>query len=36
VYLAGGLPEGKHTLRFGGEFPNIAFRQEITYKLKVV
>jgi hypothetical protein len=36
VYLAGGLPEGKHTLRFGGEFPNIDFRQEITYKLKVV
>jgi hypothetical protein len=36
VYLAQGLPEGKHTLRFGGEFPNIDFRQDITYKLRVV
>jgi hypothetical protein len=36
VYLAQGLPEGKHTLRFGGEFPNINFRQDITYKLRVV
>jgi hypothetical protein len=30
VYLAQGLPEDKHTLRFGGEFPNFNFRQDIT------
>jgi hypothetical protein len=36
VYLPQGLPEGKHTLKFGGEFPKIDFRQDITYKLKVV
>jgi hypothetical protein len=36
VYLPQGLPEGKHTLKFGGEFPNIDFGQDITYKLKVV
>ena len=36
VYLAEGLPEDKYKLRFGGKFPNVDFRQKITYKLIVV
>jgi hypothetical protein len=35
VYLPQGLPEGEYVLQFGGEFPNVGFRQEITYNLTV-
>jgi hypothetical protein len=35
VYLPEGLPEGDYVLEFGGEFPRVGFRQEITYTLIV-
>jgi hypothetical protein len=35
VYLPDGLPEGEYVLEFGGEFPRVGFRQEITYTLIV-
>ncbi len=31
-----GLPEGEYKLEFGGKFPNISFRQKITYDLTAV
>jgi hypothetical protein len=36
VYLRKGLPEGEYEIEFGGDIPNVGFRQEITYNLKVV
>jgi hypothetical protein len=36
VYLRKGLPEGEYENEFGGDFPNVGFRQEITYNLIVV
>jgi hypothetical protein len=35
VYLPEGLSEGEYVLEFGGEFPRVGFRQEITYTLIV-
>jgi hypothetical protein len=36
VYLPQGLPAGEYTLEFGGKYPNVGFRQKITYNLTVV
>jgi hypothetical protein len=36
VYLPQGLEPGTYTLHWGGTFPNVGFKQDITYKLTVV
>jgi hypothetical protein len=36
VYLRKGLPEGEYEIEFGGDFPNVGFRQKITYNPIVV
>jgi hypothetical protein len=36
VYLPQGLEPGTYTLQFGGTFPNVGFKQNITYNLTVV
>jgi hypothetical protein len=36
VYLSQGLEPGTYTLHWGGTFPNVGFKQDITYKLTVV
>jgi hypothetical protein len=36
VYLPQGLEPGTYTLHWGGKFPNVGFKQDITYNLTVV
>jgi hypothetical protein len=36
VYLPQGLEPGTYTLHWGGTFPNVGFKQDITYNLTVV
>ena len=36
VYLSQGLEPGTYTLHWGGTFPNVKFKQDITYNLTVV
>jgi hypothetical protein len=36
VYLPQGLEPGTYTLQWGGTFPNVGFKQNITYNLTVV
>jgi hypothetical protein len=36
VYLPQGLEPGTYTLHWGGTFPNVKFKQDITYNLTVV
>jgi hypothetical protein len=36
VYLPQGLLAGEYTLVFGGKYPNVGFRQKISYHLTVV
>jgi hypothetical protein len=33
VYVAKGLPEGEHTVQFGGDFPAVPFSVNVTYEL---
>jgi hypothetical protein len=35
VYLRKGLPQGECEFELGGDFPNVGFRQNITYNLEV-
>ena len=35
VYLRKGVPQGECEIEFGGDFPNVGFRQKITYNLEV-
>ena len=35
VYLRKGLPQGECEFELGGVFPNVGFRQNITYNLEV-